>query len=148
MTLYNNYKSNTTIDLSDNGDGAKSTHICKAWIDSFGDVHLDIQMDCTRKDGLKIQFIIPNLCIPMDGTIHLKTLCEPKYNVPISLRVWYEPKRDIQLFEGWSNSINASPSAQYYVTLQCIDPPVKEMTLEEIERKLGYKVKVVSTEKK
>ncbi len=151
MTFCNNYKSDATIDFSSSNNITKKTHIYKAWTNSSGDIHLDIQIDCTYKDGSGTQIVIPDLCIPMNGTIYLKTLCEPLYCAPIAQRAWLELKRDIQLNEGFSNSPlvpSARTTGPYYIAVQSIDPPVKEMTLEEIERKLGHKVKVVSTEKK
>ena len=151
MDFYNEYKTNSIIDLCSYGDVKKTTHIQKVWTDSIGDIHLDVQIDRIKKDGSGFQFVLPDLCIPMDGTIHTKTLREPLYCAPITQRAWYEPKRDIQLNEGFSNSAlmpSVGTTGPYVVAVQCVDAPVKEMTLEEIEQKLGYKVKVVSAEKK
>ena len=150
MDFYNEYKTNSIIDLCSYGDVKKTTHIQKVWTDSIGDIHLDVQIDRIKKDGSGFQFVLPDLCIPMDGTIHIKTLREP----PIVLQsrcALYELKRDIQLNEGFSNSAlmpSVGTTGPYVMAVQCVDAPVKEMTLEEIERKLGYKVKVVSAEKK
>ena len=151
MEFYNKYKTDSTIDLCSYDDVKKTTHVQKVWTDSIGDVHLDVQIDCINKDGSGFQFVLPDLCIPMDGTIHIKTLREPCYGATITQRAWYETKRDIQLNEGFSNSAlmpSVGTTGPYVMAVQCVDAPVKEMTLEEIEQKLGYKVKVVSTEKK
>ena len=151
MTLYNSYKYDAAIDLQNSNDVKKTTHVQKVWTDSIGDVHLDVQIDCINKDGSGFQFVLPDLCIPMDGTVHIKTRREPYYDTTITQRAWYEPKRDIQLNEGFSNSAlmpSVGTTGPYVMAVQCVDAPVKEMTLEEIERKLGYKVKVVSAKKK
>lgn len=147
MDMYNSYVANTEIDLRNTGLIERTTHIYKAWTDSLGDVHLDVQINCTNKeDGEGCQWIIPDLCIPMDGIIHLKTINEPKYCTPISTRAWLEPCRDITIQQGHSMSPlmpSEKISSPYYVAVQRLDPPVKEMTLEEIEQKLGYKVQIV-----
>lgn len=150
MNFYNSYKGDATIDLHTYDNIKKTTHIQKAWTDSIGDVHFDVQIDYINKDGSGFQFVIPDLSIPMDGTIHLKSLKEPRYCATIAQRAWFEPKCDILLNEGFSNSpiMPSGTTGPYYLAVQNIDPPVKEMTLEEIEQKLGHKVKVVSTEKK
>lgn len=146
MDLYSSYVANTEIDLRNAELIERTTHIYKAWTDSLGDVHLDVQIDCTGKDG-GYQWIIPDLCIPMDGIIYLKTINEPKYCTPISTQAWFEPRRDITIQQGYSMSPlvpSKKISLPYYVAVQRLDPPVKEMTLEEIEQKLGYRVQVVS----
>ena len=146
MDIYNSYVSNTEIDLRNAGLIERTTHIYRAWTDSIGDVHLDVQIDCTDKDGEGHQWIIPDLCIPMDGIIHLKTINEPKYCTPISTQAWFEPRRNIIIQQGHSRTPLASSekiSSPYYVAVQRLDPPVKETTLEEIEQKLGYKVQIV-----
>lgn len=84
MDLYNSYVGNTEIDLRNAGLIGRTTHIYKAWADSLGDVHLDVQIDCTDKDETKNQWIIPDLCIPMDGVIHLKTIKDPEYYMDVS----------------------------------------------------------------
>lgn len=147
IDLYNKYVSNTEIDLRNADLVERTTHIYKAWADSLGDIHLDVQVDCSNKDGDGHQWIIPDLCIPMDGIIHLKTINEPKYCTPISTQAWFEHRRDITIQQGYSMSPlvpSKKISSPYYVAVQCLDPPVKEMTLEEIEQKLGYRVRVVS----
>lgn len=149
MDLYNNYVANTEIDLRNAGLIERATHIYRAWTDSLGDVHLDVQIDCTGKDGEEYQLIVPDLCVPMDGIIHLKTINEPKYCTPISTQAWYEPRRDIALQQGHSESTLVSSektSSPYYVAVQRPDLSVKEMTLEEVKRELGYKVRIVSEE--
>ena len=147
IDLYNSYVSNTEIDLRNAGLIERATHIYRAWTDSLGDVHLDVQIDCTGKDGEGCQWIIPDLCIPMDGIIHLKTINEPKYCMPISTQAWFELRRDIALQQGHSESSfvpSKKTSSPYYVAVQRPDLSVKEMTLEEVERELGYKVQIVS----
>ena len=150
MTLYNSYKGDTTIDLRGYNDIKKTTHVQKVWTDSIGDVHLDVQIDCINKDGSGVQFVVPDLCIPIDGTIHIKTLREPCYGATITQRAWYEPKRDIQLNEGFSNSAlmpSVGTTGPYVIAVQRIDPPIKELTIEEIEQKLGHKVRIVANKK-
>ena len=125
----------------------RTTHIYKVWVDSIGDVHLDVQIDCTDKDGAGNQWIIPDLCVPMDGIIHLKTIKDPKYYMTATSQAWFEPRRDITLQQGYSESLltpSEKASLPYYVATQRLDPPVKEMTLEEVEREFGYKVQMVS----
>lgn len=146
MDLYNGYVDNTEIDLRNAGLVERITHIYKAWADSVGDIHLDVQIDCGDKDGAGGQWIIPDLCIPMDGVIHLKTIKDPEYCMGVTTQAWFENRRDITLQQGYSESLLA-PSEKipvpYYVAVQRPDPPVKEMTLEEVERELGYKVQIV-----
>lgn len=147
MDLYNKYVGNTEIDLRNAGLMERTTHIYKAWADSLGDVHLDVQIDCTDKDETKNQWIIPDLCIPMDGVIRLNAIRDSKYCMGVSTRAWFELRRDIILQQGYSQSLLApseKTSLPYYVAVQRPDPPVKEMTLEEVERELGYKVQIVS----
>ena len=72
MDLYNSYVGNIEIDLRNARIIERTTHIYKAWADSVGDIHLDGQIDCSDKDGPKGRWIIPDLCIPMDGVIHWK----------------------------------------------------------------------------
>ena len=147
MDLYNGYLSNTEINLRDAWFIERTTHIYRAWTDFLGDVHLDVQIDCSDKDGARSQWIIPNLCIPMDGIIHLKKIKDPEYYTPISTQAWFEPCRDIALQQGYSESPLApseKASLPYYVAVQRPDSPIKEMTLEEVEKELGYKVQIVS----
>ena len=139
MDLYNSYVGNTEIDLRNAGLMGRTTHIYKAWVDSLGDV----QIDCTDKDGTGNQWIIPDLCIPMDGIIHLKTIKDQA----VSTQAWFESHRDITLRQGYSESLFApskKTSLPYYVVFQRPDSPVKKMTLEEAERELGYKIQIVS----
>lgn len=148
MDLYNNgYVANTAIDLRNVGLIERTTHIYKAWADSLGDVHLDVQINCTDKDGgAGNQWIIPDLCVPMDGIIRLKTIKDSGYCTPESTRAWFELRRDITLQQGHSESPFTPPekaSSSYYVTFERLDSPVKKMTIEEIEQKLGYKVQIV-----
>ena len=148
MDLYNSYVDNAEIDLRNAGSMGRTTHIYKAWSDSLGDVHLDVQIDCTDKDGTKSQWIIPDLCIPMDGVIHLNTIKDQEY---LPTQTWFEPHRDIILRQGYSESLLAplkKTSLPYYVVFQRPDSPAKEMTLEEVERELGYKVQIVSEKSK
>ncbi len=148
MDLYNKYVGNTEIDLRNAGLVERTTHIYKAYVDSIGDVHLDVQIDCTDKDGAGSQWIIPDLCIPMDGIIHLKTTKDPEYCMTATAQAWFELRRGITLQQGYSESIPA-PSEKilpYYVAVQQPDLPVKEMTFEEVERELGYRVRIVSEE--
>lgn len=150
MDLYSSYVANTEIDLRNTGLIERVTHIYRAWTDFLGDIHLDMQIGCTGKDGEGYQWIIPDLCIPMDGIIHLKTINEPKYCTPISTQAWFELRRDITLQQGHSESPlmpSEKTSSPYYVAVQRPDSPVKEMTLEEVEQKLGYKVKIVNRDK-
>ncbi len=147
MDLYSSYVANTEIDLCNAGFIERSTHIYRAWTDSLGDVHLDVQIDCTDKDGTKGQWIIPDLCIPMDGVIRLNTIKDSKYCMGVSTRAWFELRRDITLRQGYSESLFApskKTSLPYYVIFQLPDSSVKKMTLEEVERELGYKVQIVS----
>ena len=63
-------------------------------------------------------------------------------------QAWFEPRRGITLRQGYSESILA-PSEKilpYYVAVRQPDLPVKEMTLEEVEKELGYRVRIVSEE--
>jgi hypothetical protein len=149
MDLYNSYVANTEIDLCNARFIERSTHIYRAWTDSLGDVHLDVQIDCTGKDEERYQLIIPDLCVPMDGIIHLKTINKPKDCTLISTQACYEPCRDISLQQGHSES-PLTPSAKVqspyyvYVAVQRPDSSAKVMTLEETERKLGYEVQIVS----
>lgn len=148
INLYNRYVDNAEIDLRNAELIERTTHIYKAWADSTGDVHLDVQIDCTDKDGAGNQWIIPDLCVPMDGIIHLKTIKDPEYYMTATAQAWFEPRRGITLQQGYSESIPA-PSEKmlpYYVAVQQPDLPVKEMTLEEVERELGYRVRIVSEE--
>lgn len=147
MDLYNKHVGNTEIDLRNAGLMERTTHIYKAWADSLGDVHLDVQIDCTDKDETKSQWIIPDLCIPMDGVIHLKSIKDPEYHMSVSTQAWLELRRDITLQQGHSQSFLApseKASLPYYVATQRLDPPVKEMTLEDVEKELGYKIQIVS----
>ena len=147
MDLYNSCVGNVEIDLRNAGFMGRTTHIYKVWADSLGDVHLDVQIDCTDKDGTKGQWIIPDFCIPMDGVIRLNTIKDSKYCMGVSTRVWFELHRDITLRQGHSQSFLApseKASLPYYVATQRLDPLVKETTLEEVERELGYKVQIVS----
>lgn len=146
MDLYNKYVDNTEVDLRNAGLVERTTHIYKAWVDSIGDIHLDVQIDCGDKDGAGGQWIIPDLCIPMDGVIHFETIKDPEYCMAATAQAWFDPRRDITLQQGYSESPLAPSekiSLPYYVAVQRLDPPVKEMTLEEIEQKLGYKVQIV-----
>lgn len=148
MDLYNKYVDNTEVDLRNVELVERTTHIYKAWADFLGDIHLDVQIDCTDKDGAVNQWIIPDLCVPMDGIIHLKTIKDPEYYMNATARAWFEPRRDITLQQGYSESI-LTPSEKilpYYVAVQQPDLPVKEMTLEEVEKELGYRVRIVSKE--
>lgn len=150
MDLYNNYQADSTIELNDYNIVKKTTSVQKIWTDSYGDIHLDVQIDCTNKDNSVTKVIIPDLCVPMDGLIHLHVTHEPRFCVPYSHEVWYELKHEIKLNKGKSSSPimpSKSMTEPYYVAVQHIDPPVKEMTLDEIEQKLGYKVKVVTKNK-
>lgn len=147
MDLYNKYVSNTEIDLRTPRLIERTTHIYKAWTDSLGDVHLDVQIDCTDKDGTGSQWIIPDLYIPMDGIIHLETTKDPEYCMTATTQAWFESRRGITLQQGYSESPlvpSEKVSLPYYVAVQRLDPPVKEMTLEEVEKELGYKVQIVS----
>ena len=147
MDLYNKYVGNTEIDLRNAGLVERTTHIYKAYVDSIGDVHLDVQIDCTDKDGAGSQWIIPDLCIPMDGIIHLKTTKDPEYCMTATAQAWFELRRGITLQQGYSESPlvpSEKISLPYYVAVQRLDAPVKEMTLEEVEKELGYKVQIVS----
>ncbi len=147
IDLYNGYVGNAEIDLRNAGFMGGTAHIYKAWADPLGDVHLDVQINCTGKDGERYQLIIPDLCVPMDGIIHLKTINKPKDCTLISTQACYEPCRDISLQQGHSESpLTPSAKAQspYYVAVQRLDSSEKVMTLEEIERKLGYEVQIVS----
>ena len=148
IDLYNKYAGNTEVDLRNAELIERTTHVYKAWADSLGDVHLDVQINCTDKDGTGNQWIIPDLCVPMDGIIHLKTIKDPKYYMTATAQAWFEPRRGITLQQGYSESIPA-PSEKilpYYVAVQQPDLPVKEMTLEEVEKELGYRVRIVSEE--
>ena len=147
MDLYNKYVGNTEIDLRNAGLMGRTAHIYKAWTDPLGDVHLDVQIDCTDKDGMKGQWIIPDLCIPMDGVIHLNTIKDSECCILASTQAWFELSRNIALERGYSESFLApseKASLPYYVAVQRPGLPVKEMTLEEVERELGYKVQIVS----
>ena len=147
MDLYNSYVGNIEIDLRNAELIERTTHIYKVWVDSIGDIHLDVQIDCSDKDGPKGRWIIPDLRIPMDGIIHLKSIKDPEHSMSVSTQAWFEPRRDITLQQGYSESILAPSekiSLPYYVAVQQPDLPVKEMTLEEVERELGYKVRIVS----
>ena len=149
MDFYNEYKTNSIIDLCSYGDVKKTTHIQKVWTDSIGDIHLDVQIDRIKKDGSGFQVVIPDLCIPTDGKIHLCTTPTTRELVSINNYAWFDPESSIQLNQGRSNSAIA-PSSRlepYYIAVQIVEPPIKEMTLEEIEQKLGYKVKVVADKK-
>ena len=147
MDLYNKYVGNTEIDLRNAGLMERTTHIYKAWADSIGDIHLDVQIDLTDKDGAGNQWIIPDLCVPMDGIIYLKTIKDPEYCTSVSTQAWFEPRRDIALQQGHSESplvpLVKTPSP-YYVAVQRPGSSVKEMTLKEVEQKLGHKVQIVS----
>ena len=149
IDLYNKYAGNTEVDLRNAELIERTTHIYKAWADSIGDVHLDLQIDCTNKDGAGNQWIIPDLCVPMDGIIHLKTIKDPKYYMTATAQAWFEPRRVITLQQGYSESPlvpSEKISLLYYVAVQRLDAPVKEMTLEEVEKELGYRVRIVSEE--
>lgn len=147
MDLYNKYVDNTEVDLRNAGLVERTTHIYKAWTDSLGDIHLDVQIDCGDKDGERGQWIIPDLCIPMDGIIHFATTKDPEYFMNVTTRAWFELRRNITFQQGYSES-TLVPSEKmpgpYYVAVQRPDSPVKKMTLEEVERELGYKVQIVS----
>ena len=149
MDLYNKYVGNTEVDLRNAELIGRTTHIYKAWTDSLGDVHLDVQIDCTDKDGAGNQWIIPDLCVPMDGIIHLKTTKDPEYCMTATAQAWFELRRGITLQQGYSESPlvpSEKISLPYYVAVQRLDAPVKEMTLEEVEKELGYRVRIVSEE--
>ena len=149
IDLYNKYAGNTEVDLRNAELIGRTTHIYKAWTDFLGDVHLDVQIDCTDKDGAGNQWIIPDLCVPMDGIIHLKTIKDPKYYMTATAQAWFEPRRGITLQQGYSESPlvpSEKISLPYYVAVQRLDAPVKEMTLEEVEKELGYRVRIVSEE--
>lgn len=147
MDLYNRYVDNTEVDLRNAGLVERTTHIYKAWADSVGDIHLDVQIDCGDKDGARGRWIIPDLCIPMDGVIHFATTKDPEYFMGVTTRAWFELRRDITFQQGYSDS-HLAPSEKtslpYYVATEPLDPLVKEMTLEEVERELGCKVRIVS----
>ena len=133
MDLYNSCVDNVEIDLGNAGFMGRTTHIYKVWADSLGDVHLDVQIDCTDKDGTKGQWIIPDLCIPMDGVIRLNTIKDSKYCMDISTRAWFELHRDITLRQGYSESLfvpSKKTSLPYCVIFQLPDSSVKKMTLE------------------
>ncbi len=73
----------------------------------------------------------------------MKTIKDPEYYMDVSAQAWFEPRRNITLEQGYSESLlvpSEKISLPYYVATQRLDPPVKEMTLEEVERELGYKV--------
>lgn len=133
MDLYNSCVDNVEIDFGNAGVMGRTTHIYKVWADSLGDVHLDVRIDCTDKDGTKGQWIIPNLCIPMDGVIRLNTTKDSKYCMGVSTRAWFELRRDITLRQGYSESLFApskKTSLPYCVIFQLPDSSVKKMTLE------------------
>lgn len=143
MDLYNRYVDNAEIDLRNAGLMGRTTHIYKAWADA----HFDVRINCTDKDGTGSQWIIPDLCIPMDGIIHLKTTKDPEYCMTATAQAWFELRRGITLQQGYSESPlvpSEKISLPYYVAVQRLDAPVKEMTLEEVEKELGYKVQIIS----
>ena len=50
MDLYNKYVGNTEIDLRNAGLVERTTHIYKAYVDSLGDVHLDVRIVLTKTE--------------------------------------------------------------------------------------------------
>ena len=79
----------------------------------------------------------------------MKTTKDPEYCMTATAQAWFELRRGITLQQGYSESPlvpSEKISLPYYVAVQRLDAPVKEMTLEEVEKELGYRVRIVSEE--
>lgn len=122
---------------------------CQAMVDEkSGEVYLYLIYQYTDKVGNRIQLTIPRVELPfrtdqipsirVDETIGPLSMREYSYYIRI-----LDDKLPVLPMKGF-----AEPGDNPCIMEQVIEYAVKEMTQEEIERELGYKVKIVTDKEK
>lgn len=102
-----------------------------------GSVRLKLIYVCEKEDGV-YRVIIPNVdtTIPVDTIPHIAL-----YDCPVTEAYMSTDDVCLQIYDG---SIPEFDNINHvYFAEKLVSRKVREMTLEEIEEKLGYKVKIV-----
>lgn len=118
-----------------------SVEAFKDGIDGFGDLwYLKLVFGCEDEKG-KYEVIFPKVSLPI-SQYHIP-LIEDRYGDT----TYISCDDEMRLFDGTSTlaeSKGVNTSACVFKILT--EPKVHEMTLDEIEKKLGYKIKIVNKE--
>lgn len=124
--------------------------ICNTVIDEkSGEVFLYLVYQYMDKVGNRRELTIPRIKLPF-RTDQIPSICMDETLVPLSMREYdyYIQLQDRKLpicpFKGFSTSLDMTELEDPYVIYRVIEYAVKKMTQEEIEQKLGYKVKIVT----
>lgn len=124
--------------------------ICNTVIDEeSGEVFLYLVYQYMDKVGNRRELTIPRIKLPF-RTDQIPSICMDETLAPLPMREYYYYVRlqDRQLpicaMKGFSTSVDMTEVEDPYIMDRVIKYAVKEMTQEEIERKLGYKVKIVT----
>lgn len=91
--------------------------------------------------------VIPKAALPFDQELIPNIITVPSYFSGVCERPYIECMESIVLYEGTCSlaSERGLKDPGYYFDV-VTDPAYREMTLDEIEKKLGYKVKIVNKE--
>lgn len=124
--------------------------ICNPLInEKSGEVFLCLVYQYMDKVGNRKELTIPRIKLPF-RTDQIPFVCMDETLAPLSMREYdyYIQLQDRKLpicpFKGFSTSVDMTEVKDLYVIDRVIEYAVKEMTQEEIEQKLGYKVKIVT----
>lgn len=92
--------------------------------------------------------VIPKAAFPLDQDLIPNIITVPSYYSGICERPYIECRGPMILHEGTCSlaSERGLKDSAYYFDI-ITEPTYREMTLDEIEKKLGYKVKIVNKEK-
>lgn len=124
--------------------------MCKPVIDEkSGEVFLYLIYRYVDKVGNRRELTIPRVKLPLrsdqipsiriDETFALPSMREYSYYIRLQ-----DNQLPICPFEGFSTSVDMTEVKDPCIIERVIEYAVKEMTQEEIEQKLGYKVKIVT----
>lgn len=134
-----------TVEIKD----AKLT-ICNTVIDEkSGEVFLYLVYQYMDKVGNRRELTIPRIKLPfrtdqtpsirVDETFGPPSMREYSYYIRV-----LDDKLPVLPMKGFSNSVDMTEVKDPCIIERVIEYAVKEMTQEDIERKLGYKVKIVA----
>jgi hypothetical protein len=120
----------------------KNSKITKAeLIEDCGSYYLSLEY-LLEDDNRIEKLTIPRVMLPVDGSFY------PGFESSLDYDFWDPRKIELKAsYSGVSLRVLKDSDGNYY-TYETIKEKEHEMTIEEIEKKLGYKVKIVSGDKK
>lgn len=134
------------MEISLGGYAQRSTTINSCWADRQGNIHLDISMKLIDDKGEGKSVTIPNMVLPMNGIISIGA---SRMVNDISVNAQYIPLTNCPMLPNMCSVTNPATREKIIVDSPCylavveLEPRRRQMTLEQIESKLGYKIELI-----